>query len=256
VSLATTLAVVAAASRVNRLHAPAEPIPEPALEEVIADVDLNTRTLRTVVRSLSTQTHTRARLVVDERLSRAMEEDEAGAGWLSTDPPVTQRFRDVRLGALLSRVADQWGSGMPLSWRVQGATITLHPLDASGPNERRVYSIQTLTRDWRRWQARTTAWRPPPEPPRYRGRGGGGGGGGGLFGGAPPTDQQRMLGELLETFRRHFDYDGRWQLETPWFWAGWLIVEGPPDMHEQLERFLAMLQSDAAGAGGGDGGAR
>src|SRR4051812_26921282 len=53
ISLLTALGVVLAASRVNPHRIPLERAREAALEEMIADVELDTRTLRTTVESLA-----------------------------------------------------------------------------------------------------------------------------------------------------------------------------------------------------------
>src|SRR4051812_44531044 len=100
--LATTIAVAVAylASRVNR----APPPPPPAapyfsvLDEVIPEVDLDTRTVRTAIDSLSKRT--RARIVIDPGVDVPDANPDT-----ATQPP--QTFRDVRLGALLSRILDQ-----------------------------------------------------------------------------------------------------------------------------------------------------
>jgi hypothetical protein len=251
IALLTALGVVLVASRVNRPRVPVERGREAVLEETLAEVELDTRTLRTTVDSLAKRT--RARFVIEPGLSQAIEGEEAAAGRSPDGAPVLQRFRDVRLGALLSRVADQWGSRMPLGWRVEGETITLYLVQAQTVVERRLYSLRKLTEDRRQWRALTKSWLPPPMPvPRGGGRGGRGGGGGGLFGSGSiqQTEEQLLMGELLSAFRRHFDQGDRWQTYTIQTWAGWMLIEAPPEMHEQFERFLAMIGESAIERGG------
>jgi hypothetical protein len=259
ISLLTALGVVLVASRVNRPRILVERAREAALEETIVEVELDTRTLRTTVESLAKRT--RARLVIDAGLSHAIEEDRAMAevGWSPGDAPVLQRFRDVRLGALLSRVADEWDGRIPLRWRMEGETVTLYAVEGQPALERRIYSSRKLTEDWQQWRALTLRKFPPPAPTR----GGGGGGGGGLFGRGAVTDEQRLLHELFDVFRRHFDGHNRWEIPTVQIWGGWLLIEAPPETHVLFERFLAMMEqaaSDGEGSrgdgGGGAGGER
>jgi hypothetical protein len=71
-----------------------------------------------------------------------------------------------------------------------------------------------------------------------------------LFGGGGHrSDEQLLLDELLPVFRAHFDPLEQWEMATFQIWASWVMIEAPPEMHEQFERFLAM--TEAASVEGG-----
>src|SRR4051812_33664372 len=96
VALLAALGVVLVAARVNPARVPVERVREAVLEETLAEVELDTRTLRTVVDSLAKRT--RARFVIYPGLLQAIEADDLAAGRSPEGTPVLQRFRDVRLG--------------------------------------------------------------------------------------------------------------------------------------------------------------
>jgi hypothetical protein len=241
-AVATCVAVLVAGvwSRVNQTAtlSPEQSRRETLLEEVIPDVSLDMRTLRSAIMSLANATS--AKLVIDPELLTALEGEDAATG-----PPITERFRNVRLGILLARLFDAWEDRFPLACRVDKTTILFCRQEAARLRERRLYDLRPFERDWDQWDARAKGWYPPSA--------------------APSPSPVPRVGRLSRARRFMFTKESKQdmicarlvgdfigakpgELNATAVWAGWAVIEAPMCVHHRIEQFLAFWRSDGAAA--------
>ena len=239
ISVLVAMLVAALASRVNRRMVPQQARREAIFDQVIADVEIDTRTFKRAVKSL--QKKTAAKIVIDPGIMPAVEAEEIALS--DKRVPSPQRFHDVRLGALVGRFMDQWGDSIRMSCRIEDGTIRFAVFDGAPAKERRVYDLRSLGADWVRWGELRNSW----QSGQMITTNPGGGDHGMSLSANPADDLARRFFYQREVLnpRSH-------EFSIVACWAGILIVDAPSYQHEQFQLFLATwAQGGSPTEGGG-----
>jgi hypothetical protein len=248
-AVALSAAIGVIASRVNRSVLIPYPPHQAVLDQMLPDVELDTRTFASTIHSLAKQA--RATFVIDPALSAALAKDEEQTPWPAEMNYGRQHFHNVQLGSLLVRVLDEWGARLPVECRIDGTTLTFHSPDSRPPAVRRIYDLRKLTTDVIEWRKLVKTWRPPKRPARVSSGGGGGGlfggGGGGLFGGASSNGPDEIAEELTEFVWERVDSR---EFNVIAVWSGWVVIEAPANLQEQFQQLLATWNQGGSLANG------
>jgi hypothetical protein len=243
--LYTALAILVAAlsSRVNQVPAIA-PLQRPAiLEEKIADAELDLRTFRTAVNSLAK--YTRANLIIDSGLTPSLAAEEAGIDSIDKRPENIDRIHNSTLGAAVAHLLAAWREKLPLECHIEGDRITFFASGVSPVSVPRLYDLRAFKHDWATWHGLKESWKPPsvahPDT-------------GGLFGGNFPARRQnpdvQSAEELIDCFKRSLLAQRSEEFQTIVNWPGCVIVNAPPELHQQFRHFLAAWAESASSAQG------